>query len=40
MRKWEDKDIHSLVNLIRLTIHWIEASEETKRMLAEMDAPK
>jgi hypothetical protein len=40
VRKWEDKDIHSLVNLIRLTIHWIEASEETKRMLAEMDAPK
>ena len=40
VRKWEDKDIHSLVNLIRLVIHWIEASEATKRILAEMDAPK
>ncbi len=40
VRKWLDKDIHSLVNLIRLVIHWIEASEATKRILSEMEEPK
>lgn len=40
VRKWEDKDIHSLISLIKLVIHWIEASEATKRILAEMEAPR
>ncbi len=40
VRKWEDKDIHNLVSLIRLVIHWIEASKATERILAEMAAPK
>lgn len=40
VRKWEDKDIHSLVSLIGLVIHWIEASKATERILAEMEAPK
>lgn len=40
VRKWGDKDIHSLVSLIRLVIHWIEASETTKRILDEMAEPK
>lgn len=40
VRKWEDKDIHNLIETIQLTIHWIEAEEATKRILADMAEPK
>ncbi len=36
VRKWEDKDVHDLKGLIRLTILWIEKLKETERLLAEM----
>lgn len=40
VRKWEDKDIHNLIETIKLTIHWIETEEATKRILDEMAEPK
>lgn len=40
VRKWEDKDIHNLIETIKLTIHWIETEEATKRILKEMAEPK
>lgn len=40
VRKWEDKDIHNLIETIKLTIHWIETEEATKRILEEMADPK
>lgn len=36
VRKWEDKDVSHLKDLIDLCIHWIEAEIKTKRMLDEM----
>lgn len=36
VRKWEDKDLSNLKDLIDLCIHWIEAEIKTKRMLDEM----
>jgi len=36
VRKWEDKDVSNLKDLIDLCIHWIEAEIKTKRMLDEM----
>ncbi|WP_457633613.1 hypothetical protein [Oceanithermus desulfurans] len=36
-RKWEDKDIHDLRELILLVVREIDASEKYKRYLAEMD---
>lgn len=40
VRKWEDKDIHNLIETIKLTIHWIETEEATRRILEEMADPK
>jgi len=39
-RKWEDKDIHDLRELILLVVREIDASEKYKRYLAEMDKGK
>ena len=36
VRKWEDKDVSHLKDLIDLCIHWIEAEIKPKRMLDEM----
>lgn len=36
IRKWEDKDITDLVNTIDLTLHWIEAEIQTKKLLEQM----
>ena len=35
-RKWEDKDIKDLKNLIELTVTWIELNIRTKNYLEEM----
>lgn len=40
VRKWEDKDIHEMISIIDLTIHWIESEIATKRLLEEMPEPK
>jgi hypothetical protein len=39
-RKWEDKDLNDLKNLIRLTLHWIEMDELTTKALKEMPEGK
>jgi len=36
VRKWDDKDVHDLKGLIRLTTLWIEKEKETERLLEEM----
>lgn len=36
VRKWEDKDLEDLKDLISLTVHWIEAEAITNKMLSEM----
>jgi hypothetical protein len=36
VRKWEEKDVHDLKGLIRLTTLWIEKERETERLLSEM----
>jgi len=36
VRKWADKDVNNLKQLIDLTIRWIENEVETRRVLAEM----
>ena len=38
-RKWADKDVSNLKQLIDLTIRWIENEVETKALLAEMQEP-
>ena len=38
-RKWADKDVSHLKQLIELTIRWIENEVETERVLQEMQAP-
>ena len=35
-RKWEDKDVHDLKELIELTLHWILAELRTREILEEM----
>src|SRR5687767_3154472 len=35
-RKWEDKDIHDLKNLIELTVLWIESVELTRQHEEDM----
>ncbi|MBI5787992.1 MAG: DUF4145 domain-containing protein [Candidatus Schekmanbacteria bacterium] len=35
-RKWQDKDLSHLKQLIQLTIHWIEAHKLTEKFLNEM----
>ena len=40
VRKWVDKDVDDLVNLIDLTIHWIESEKATERLLEKMPARK
>jgi hypothetical protein len=36
VRKWEEKDVSYLKDLIDICIHWIEAEIKTKRMLDEL----
>jgi hypothetical protein len=36
LRKWKDKDLSDLKNLISLTLHWIEMDELTKEAIKEM----
>lgn len=36
LRKWEDKDLNSLKNLIKLTIRWIEMVELSKEAIEDM----
>jgi hypothetical protein len=38
LRKWEDKDLRDLKNLIALTVHWIEMDKMTQDALADMPA--
>ena len=38
-RKWADKDINNLKQLIGLTVRWIENEVETERVLQEMTNP-
>jgi hypothetical protein len=38
-RRWADKDVSHLKQLIELTIRWIENEVETERVLQEMQAP-
>jgi len=38
-RKWADKDINNLKQLIELTVRWIENEVETERVLQEMTNP-
>lgn len=40
VRKWEEMDITHLKKLIDLSLHWIEAEIETKKMLDEMPEGK
>lgn len=40
VRKWENKDVHDLKSLIRLTIRWIEQEKETADLLVDMPARK
>jgi hypothetical protein len=37
IRKWEDKDIKDLKQLVRLTINWIENEALTKQYMADMN---
>ncbi|MGH9690457.1 MAG: hypothetical protein ACRD4C_05105 [Candidatus Acidiferrales bacterium] len=39
-RKWEDKDLEDLKNLIQLTVHWIEMEKMTASVLKEMPKRK
>jgi hypothetical protein len=39
-RKWQDKDIADLKDLIDLTLHWIEADKLTEKLLQEMPDEK
>lgn len=36
VRKWEDKDVKDLIQLIDLTLYWIESSVLTKELIADM----
>ena len=36
IRKWADKDVNHLKQLIELTIKWIESEVETERVLQEI----
>ena len=36
LRKWTDHDIHDLLVLIDLTIHWIEIEKLTAQYISEM----
>lgn len=36
LRKWEDKDIKDLINLIKLTVSWIEAEQISKEYIKDM----
>ena len=40
LRKWEDKDLQDLKNLISLTVHWIEMEELTAETLKDMPTGK
>ena len=39
-RKWEDKDLEDLKQLIGLTVHWIEMEAMTMSILKDMPEPK
>jgi hypothetical protein len=39
VRKWADKDLNDLKNLISLTLHWIEMDQLTKDFLKDMPEP-
>ena len=39
IRKWADKDVSHLKQLIELTIRWIENEVETERVLQEISYP-
>jgi hypothetical protein len=39
-RKWEDKDLKDLKGLIKLTLHWVEAEEFTKKLEKDMPDPQ
>lgn len=36
VRKWEEKDLQDLKNLINLTVHWIEIEMTTRQLLDDM----
>lgn len=36
LRKWEDKDVKDLKNLIKLTVHWIEMETLTEETIKDM----
>ena len=36
VRKWNNKDVSNLKQLIDLTVRWIENEEETKKLLEDM----
>ncbi len=40
LRKWEDKDLQDLKNLIALTVHWIDMEELTEAALRDMPEGK
>jgi hypothetical protein len=40
VRKWEDKDLDDLKNVIGLTVHWIEMAEMTDSVMKEMPEAK
>lgn len=40
VRKWEDKDITDLKQLIRLTMNWIDSAIMTEKYLKDMNTPK
>jgi len=40
LRKWEQKDLTDLKNLIGLTVHWIEMEELTETVMKDMPAGK
>jgi hypothetical protein len=39
VRKWADKDLNDLKNLISLTRHWIEMDQLTKDFVKDMPEP-
>lgn len=39
IRKWADRDVNNLKQLIELTVRWIENEVETERVLQEMENP-
>jgi hypothetical protein len=40
LRKWEDKDVNDLKELIRLTVNWIDSHLATKRFVGDMPEGK